>query len=152
MAHTVNKSSPARHTIATGGEYRSKPAPSLQAFKEPLLHNQYAEHMSPAEAAFAYDEHAGNVPARRQTSRTSLNRRDMPVDSGYNSDKGSFRGLPSPVEEKTLAQLYEDKFHRKDRLMPTLKERMKNESPVIAHLRTNVIVNCGAFPLRSTCH
>jgi len=116
----------------------------MHAFKNHLAPPaKHADLISPADAAFAYEDQFGRLSQQRQPHRDSvINRREIAVDSGYSSDKASLAGLPSPREEKTVAQMHEETIQRRrDRLMPTLKQRIKNESPVVAHLRTNVIVS-----------
>lgn len=127
--------------IATGeGNYRSE-SPSLDAVKDLFPPDQYSELLSPTEAAFAYDGvNMKDLAQHRLTYTTLPGLREAPVDSGYSSEPGT-NGASTPTEGKSMAQMYEDQFQRKSRPLPTLRERIKNESPVIAHLRTNVIVS-----------
>jgi len=130
-----------RYGVATGeGNYRAE-SPSLEAFKDLFPPDQYSELLSPAEAAFAYEDgNMKDLAQHRLTYNHLPGLKEASVDPGHNSDMGT-NGLASPNEGKSLAQLYEDQFQRKSRPLPTLRERIKNESPVIAHLRTNVIVS-----------
>jgi len=127
--------------IATGeANYRSE-SPSLEAVKDLFPPDQYSEVLSPAEAAFAYDGvNMKDLAQHRLTYNSLPGLQEAPVDSGYSSEPGT-NGVTTPTEGRSMAQLYEDQFQRKSRPLPTLRERIKNESPVIAHLRTNVIVS-----------
>lgn len=69
------------------------------------------------------------------------------TDFGTPGDRKSMNGLKmngvSPEETKRRTQYFEDQFKFKDNSFGTARERIEKDSPVIAELRTNVIVSHG---------
>lgn len=83
----------------------------------------------------------------RQTFDHLVGRRDMPAPlnvsrlNGVSSNRNSYNGeLVSPVETKTRAQYFEEQFQYKDHTS-SARERVHKDSPIVAELRTNVIVS-----------
>lgn len=65
---------------------------------------------------------------------------DEAVGSRTAGDRSSMSQYNNAGKHRT--QYYEDQFRYKDNEVGTVKERVQRESPVIAELRTNVIVRC----------
>jgi hypothetical protein len=48
--------------------------------------------------------------------------------------------LPRPITSRSRAQYYEDTFSYKDGVASSARERVTKDAPIVAELRTNVIV------------
>jgi hypothetical protein len=55
-----------------------------------------------------------------------------------------------PITSRSRAQYYEDSFSYKDGIASSARERVTKDAPIIAELRTNVIVSSVICVLHST--
>lgn len=96
---------------------------------------------SPAISEVSVEERkdSTDASAHRQTYLDLIGKRDTPFITGI-AGTGEETVPISPMESKTRAQYFEEQFQYKDQVS-AFRERVQSESPVVAELRTNVIVS-----------
>jgi len=108
---------------------------------------KFGDMFSPAQAAFAIRNDSEDQPQQRGRAYDSLvGRRDLPV---LDYDPGTAFTVPTSLESKTRAQYFEEQFQYKDSSTSQARERVRKSAPVIAELRTNVIVSAHDSSMRS---
>ena len=135
MSHPTINPPLSRYTIASGEEGPARDSPMMSAYKDPF---GYVESLSPAEAAFAFQ---GSASHNKQAYNDLVGHRDSRQQRAPdNNDRRPVIPRSASFETRSVAQMYEDRAQRRLRPLPTLRERVKTESPILAHVRTNVIV------------
>ncbi|PIA99377.1 hypothetical protein CB0940_02279 [Cercospora beticola] len=100
----------------------------------------------PTDAATPLDDKFAVLPANKPRDRSSL-----PAELAGSANFGDFVHKHLGTRESVMAapytspsrqrtQYYDEQFHHKDNANGSVRERVQRDSPVIAELRTNVIV------------
>lgn len=71
--------------------------------------------------------------------------RDIDIDSRTGDAVGPLR----PLTSRSRAQFYEDQFSYKDAIVSSARERVTKDAPIVAELRTNVIVSLSPVHLHN---
>ena len=110
--------------------------------------------------ALTSPDERGGLPSQRESLTTKLRRKSSPATpdayADYLSkvdhlssagipplpaDRNSVRSYSYDNSSKRRSQYYEEQFQYKDNAVGGTRERMQRQSPVVAELKTNVIVS-----------
>lgn len=101
------------------------------------LPENITEQLSPAQAEFAFAEEEHDKEAQYDRTFDNLVGRR---DNGQDETENRNAYVVSPLEPKARAQYFENRIRPKETTVLTARQRALKSAPVIAHLRTNVIV------------
>jgi len=158
------------------------PPPTLMPHSTRILQNPTNQYSAHPMTSTSTPIHAGNLVGTALTKRSSRpasppqnpaawKRTSSPIAEAYADLVGKGANIAEVMEgrqardrtslgqyndaSKHRTQYYEDQFRYKDGEVGTIRERVQRESPVIAELKTNVIVRCAcmrALSARRTKH
>lgn len=100
------------------------------------------EQLSPAQSQFSF----ASSPRSMQEADQDDSRHLHPVGWGTAGDSN---GQLRPRSSRSRAQFYEDQFSYKDTITSSARDRVTKDAPIVAELRTNVIV-CNSISVGST--
>jgi hypothetical protein len=132
MPHSANNSTSTQTKMSRPSSTSSNafPKPAGAQLLSPETAGEQPLSPSPSQFSFASSpEHLANDGSRHQ--RPAAMHRDPTTDS-----VGELRHFTS----RSRAQYYEDSFSYKDGMSSSARERVTKDAPIVAELRTNVIV------------
>lgn len=130
-----------RHSLSSINELVSNRNGYRSVDTTPIIPDRNTPLLSPAISELSIEEHSNiiNVQSHRQTYLDLIGKRDTYFTPTDDEMKNSANTPVSPMENKTRAQYFEEQFQYKDNTS-AIRDRIQSESPVVAELRTNVIV------------
>lgn len=131
-----------RHSLSSINELVSNRNGYRSVDTTPIIPDRNTPLLSPAISELSIEEHSNiiNVQSHRQTYLDLIGKRDTYFTPTDDEMKNSANTPVSPMENKTRAQYFEEQFQYKDNTS-AIRDRIQSESPVVAELRTNVIVS-----------
>jgi hypothetical protein len=146
MPHSINDSTPPRTmSRPSSASTNSANAFPKQAGATLLAPEPTGDHLSPSPSpsTFSFDDQ-NSPPKSVQSSDQVVGfddaRLTRPASRGVLADKQSPSTLFQKVAPRKRAQYYEEQFAYKDDTS-SARERVSKDSPIVAELRTNVIVS-----------
>jgi hypothetical protein len=134
MPHSVNTSTSTQAKMSrpsSTSTYSGNNAFPKQAGTAVLSPEKVGEQLSPSPSQFSF---ASSPKSVQDVDDDAYNRaRGVAVDQ-----VGPLR----PMTSRSRAQFYEDQFSYKDTIASSARERVTKDAPIVAELRTNVIVSC----------
>lgn len=110
-----------------------------------LSPEKVGEQLSPAQSHFSF----ASSPRSVQDVDHGDSRHLHPITRGTTGDGiGQLR----PRSSRSRAQFYEDSFSYKDTIATSARERVTKDAPIVAELRTNVIVRCSISAMLHFSH
>jgi hypothetical protein len=145
MPHSVNNSTSTQSkmsrpssTSTYSGNANAFPKQAGAALLSPEKVGEQLGPLSPSPSQFSFASSPHSVQEVDDDSRHRIR-----------GTTGDGVGPLRPVTSRSRAQFYEDQFSYKDGIASSARERVTKDAPIVAELRTNVIVR-PSFPRRST--
>lgn len=108
-----------------------------QAGVQLLAPEAVGDQLSPAPSQFSFASSPHSVQESDQTAAVDASRHLRPITRGTTGDQVSEL---RPTTSRSRAQFYEDSFQYKAGATSSARERVIKDAPIIAELRTNVII------------
>jgi len=141
MPHSVNNSTSTQAKMSrpsSTSTYSGNNAFPQQAGTTLLSPEKANGQLSPAHSQFSF---ASSPQSVQDIEHDSRNR----APSAAADEVGPLR----PMTSRSRAQFYEDQFSYKDGMASSARDRVTKDAPIVAELRTNVIVSCYSAELHS---
>ena len=138
MPHSVNNSTSTQTKMSrpSSTSTQSGTAFPKQAGAQLLSPEAAGEQLSPSPSQFSFASSPRSVQESEQLANDGP-RHLRPITRGTTGDGlGELR----PITSRSRAQYYEDTFSYKDSIASSARERVTKDAPIVAELRTNVIV------------
>ena len=131
MPHSVN------HSTSTAAKMSRPSSTSSNAFPRQagtalLSPEKVGEQLSPSPSQFSF---ASSPHSVQEAEADARNR----AQTNAVSNNAVSNGL-RPMTSRSRAQFYEEQFSYKDGIASSARERVSKDAPIVAELRTNVIV------------
>lgn len=136
MPHSANNSTSTQTKMSrpsSTSTYSGNNAFPKQAGVALLVPEKVGDQLSPAQSQFSF----ASSPRSVQDVDQDDSRHMHPIVRGTTGDSIGHLG---PRASRSRAQFYEDQFSYKDTIASSARERVTKDAPIIAELRTNVIV------------
>jgi hypothetical protein len=138
MPHSANNSTSTQTKMSrpSSTSTHSGNAFPKQAGAQLLSPEAVAEQFSPSPSQFSFASSPRSVQEAEQLANDG-SRHLRPTTRGT---AGDALGELRPITSRSRAQYYEDSFSYKDGTASTARERVTKDAPIVAELRTNVII------------